>query len=139
LASCGGGGASSADQQQIETAVRDLQQAFAAESTDRVCRLLSADARKHVEGMGHDLEGHPSGPCYFDLFMFIEGVQKSPTWRERTGREVSDIVVDGDTAKATVEFEDGQTASMPLVREEGRWRVDALYGAIPAGQQKDHY
>lgn len=140
LVACGGGdGGETADREQIETAVRELQRAFAAEDVDRVCALLSAAAREHVKGMGHDLGGTPPAPCYFDLYTFIEGVQKSRTWRERTAREVGDIVVDGDTAKATVRFEDGQTASLPLVREDGKWRVDALYGGMPAGRQEDHY
>jgi len=139
LASCGGSDDESAQHQEIETTVRNLQRAFVAENVDRVCRLLSADARKHVEGIGHDLGGQPSGPCYFDLYTFIEGVQKSPAWRKRTARQITDIVVAGNAAKATVQFEDGQTASLPLVREDGKWKVDALYGGMPAARQEDHY
>lgn len=136
LASCGDGGeGGSGGEQEIRTAVRDLQRAFAAEDTDRVCNLLSRAARKHVEGMGHGTEG----PCYFDLYTFIEGMQRSPTWRERIVREVSDIVVDGDRATAQLQFPGGQTANLPLVHERGQWRVDALYGGVPAGRQKDHY
>ena len=136
VASCGGDGdGASGDEQEIETAVRDLQRAFAAENAERVCALLSTAARKHVEGMGHGTEG----PCYFDLFMFVEGVQKTPGWRDETTREIGDVVVDGKRATATVEFEDGQTANLPLVHERGRWRVDALWGGIPAGQQEDRY
>lgn len=139
LGSCGGGGEGSADEKEIQAAVRALQRAFAAENVDRVCALLSADARKHVAGMGHDPGSRPAGPCYLDLYMFFEGVQKSPAWREQTSQEIGDIVVDGDTAEATVLFEDGQTASLPLVREEDEWKVDALYGGMPAGRQEDHY
>lgn len=132
---CGGGGEGSAEHEQIEVAVQDLQHAFAEQDTERVCALLSRAGRKQIEAMGHG----SSGPCYFDLYMFIEGVRKAPDWRKRTAREVRDVVVDGDRATATVEFEDGQTASLPLVRERGSWRVDALYGGIPAGEQEDHY
>lgn len=135
-AACGdGGGGAESDSSEIRAAVRELQRAFAAEDTERVCRLLSTAARKHVEGMGHGTEG----PCYFDLYSFIEGVQRSPTWRERTGREVTDIVVDGDRATAKVVFEHGGTMALPLVHERGQWRVDALYGGIPAGRQRDNY
>jgi hypothetical protein len=137
-AACGGGAGSDAEDE-IETAVRDVQRAFAAGNTDRVCALISAAARKHIRAMGHDVNPQASEPCYFDLYMFIEGVEKSPTWRERTAREIGDIEVEGDRATATVRFEDGQTASLPLVHEEGRWRVDALYGGIPAGRQRDSY
>lgn len=137
LASCGGSEGKSADQKkQIEVAVRDLQRAFAAEDAERFCALLSRAARKHVESMGH---GKTGPPCYFDVYMFIEGVWKSPRWRQQIMREVSDVVVDGDRAKATVEFGDGQTASLPLVHERGRWRVDALYGGMPAARHEDHY
>lgn len=136
-AACGGGG--SAEREQIETAVRDLQRAFASEDSERVCALLSRDARKHVESMGHDPPGQPSGPCDFDVYMFYEGVQKARDWKKRTARGIRDVDVNGARATATIEFEDGQTASLPLVRERGAWRIDALYGGIPAGQQKDNY
>jgi hypothetical protein len=135
LASCSGSEKVSGGPQEIEAAVRDLQRAFAAEDTDRVCGLLSTAARRHVEAMGHGSEG----PCYFDLYMLIEGVQKSPSWRQRVAREVSDIHIEDDRATATVQFEDGQTASLPFVYERDQWRVDALFGGIPAAQQKDHY
>lgn len=132
LTACGDSGG---DEEEIEAAVVELQQAFAAGNTDRVCGLLSTPARKHVEGMGHGT----SGPCYLDLYMFVEGVLKSPTWRDRTAREVTDISVEGASATATVRFEDGQAAALPLVREEGEWKVDALYGGIPASRQEDNY
>ena len=137
LGACGGAdeGGGSADQEQIEIAVRDVQRAFAAQDTERVCALLSRDGRKQIAAMGHGSEG----PCYFDLYMFIEGVRKAPDWRKRTAREVRDVAIDGNRATATVVFEDGQTSNLPLVRERGAWRVDALYGGIPAAEQEDNY
>jgi ketosteroid isomerase-like protein len=135
LAACGGSDKGSAEQDEIATAVQDLQRAFAAENADRVCALLSTDARKQIEAMGHG----SGGQRYFDLFTLYEGIQKARDWREHVGREVSDVVVTGDRATATVEFGDGQTAKLPLVHERGRWRVDALYGGVPASEQEDNY
>lgn len=136
LASCGG--TSDGDSDRIEAAVREVQQAFADGNSARVCRLLSKAARKHVTAMGHDLPGREQ-PCYIDLYMFSDGVTGTAGWRKRTAREVRDIEVGDGRATATVEFEDGQTASLPLVKEEGKWKVDALYGGIPAERQKDSY
>lgn len=135
LASCAGSESGSDGREEIRAAVTKLQRAFAAEDTERVCALLSRAGRRHVAAMGHGSEG----PCHFDLYMFIEGVQKSRTWRDRTMRAVTDIDIDGDRATAKVQFEDGQTATVPLVDERGEWRVDALYGGIPAAQQEDNY
>ncbi|HEX2161333.1 MAG TPA: hypothetical protein VHF88_05870 [Thermoleophilaceae bacterium] len=137
LASCGGG--SGADEDEIRTTVRELQRAFVADQPGRVCGLLSRAARKHIRAMGHDLNPEASPPCDLDLYMFTEGIRKSPTWRERSRRPIDDIEIDGDRATAAVAFEDGRTAGLPFVREDGRWRVDALFGAIPAGQQEDNY
>jgi len=137
LASCGED--ANGAREQIETAVRDVQRAFAAGDTERVCRLLSRSARKQIRAMGHDPEGYPSAACYVDLYMFADGVTSKPRWRERTARAVRDIEIGDGRATATLEFEDGQTASLPLVEEGGTWKVDALYGGIPAGRQRDSY
>jgi hypothetical protein len=138
LAACGGEGAGS-DVEEIRTTVRELQRAFVADDSDRVCQLLSADARKHIRSMGHDVNPAASPPCYLDLYMFSEGVRKSPTWRSRATRSIERIRVEDDRATAAIRFEDGRTAMLPLAREDGRWRIDALFGGIPAGRQKDHY
>lgn len=136
IASCGASDADE-DRDQIEAAVRDVQQAFAAGDTGRVCRLLSKSARKHVEAMGHDLVR--TQPCYIDLYMFSDGVTGDRGWRKRTARPVRDIEIGNGRATAKIDFGDGQTANLPLVEEEGKWKVDALYGGIPAERQRDNY
>lgn len=138
LSACGDSGSDqSAERDQIEAVVRSLQGAVATNDGDRVCQTLSKAARIHVRGMGHDPGTSP--PCYFDVYMFIDGVRRAPGWRERLRREVTDIAIDGDRATAKVDFGDGQSASLPFAKEEGQWKVDALWGGIPAAQQKDRY
>jgi hypothetical protein len=104
--------------------------------------MLTTAAQTHVAGMGHD-DGSPrAADCAEDLPMFMKGVtntEKSRSWRREASREVADVKVQGDRATVIIEFENGRRSAVPLVKTDGQWKVDALFGGIPAAQQDDHY
>jgi ketosteroid isomerase-like protein len=129
------------DREQVQAAVVDLQRAFVAGDLDRVCALLTPDARRHVGAIAHDvgLDPRDRTPCRADLRIVVERARRSPDWRARARRAVGDVHVDGDSATATVTLGDGAESTVPLARVDGVWRVDAIYGDIPAGRVKDRF
>lgn len=131
VTACGGGD----DEAEIRTAIRDLQTSFAARDFVGVCDSMTEAARRHIGSLGHE----PIDPCERNMRMVARMAEKgaagAPVPRRRIGR----IEVDGDQATATVRFEDGATGHVPLSKEDGEWKVNALFGDIPAQSQEDNF
>lgn len=128
-ASCGGGAEDDA-----RAAISALQKAFADGDREAICAALTRDAQRHVGGMGHDGDAGPRPEdCAEDLPIFSDNV------KEIVARDVVDVRVEGRRAIATVEFGEGATGEVPLAREGGEWKVDALYGGVSAKDQEDSY
>lgn len=128
---------------EIRAAVERVQRAFATGDLRGVCDGLTEAGRRHIGAMGHDYganerEAKPS-PCLPDLRMLYDGIRKSKDWRAQTSRRIGDIRIDGDRATATVAYGGGASGDLPLEKEDGEWKVNGLYGGIPAERQEDHY
>jgi hypothetical protein len=139
LGACG-----ESDEEQIRAAVEGVQQAFVDGDLAEVCERLTEEGRRHIGGIGHDLgpDGEPPEvtPCPRDLRVLAGGIQDSSRrWRENAARRIYGVRIDGDRATAEVEFERGVGGSLPLAREDGEWKIDGLYGGMPAEQQEDNY
>lgn len=125
------------DRAQIRAVIAHAQTAFARGDLRAVCEALTDAGRRHVGGIGHDILGDgPTTPCPQDLPVFYKSV-KGGEGLGNAGR-VKRIEVAGDTATATL-IVDGSSIAVPLAREDGDWKVDALWGGIPGAQQRDHY
>ncbi len=112
LAACGGGGNDDADQitEQID---------FAATSGDPTA-CTDAQTLKFTEQTTFESGQAAIASCMKNASSTSDSV------------DVSDIVVDGDRATATVAVTgstyDGQTLEMSLVKEDGLWKVDSIDG-----------
>lgn len=130
LPACGGD-----DEQEIRSAIRDLQQAFARQDGPAICGALTEAGREHIGTLGHD----PREPCGENIWMLLDPDAKADareTGRERGPRRIE---VDGDRATVVVRLGPGSVGRVPLAKEDGEWKVDALYGDIPAGEQEDNF
>ncbi len=141
LGAGGCGSTSATEEDAVRAAVGDLQEAFADGDLKEICGMLSKGARWHVSWIGHNLIGtFPKPPCTKGLGIFHDGLKESADdWRDRTSRDVTDVRIKGRTATATVEFGEGASGEVPLVRERGEWRVNGLFGGIPGRRQLDHF
>lgn len=122
---CAGGN----DEAAIRAAVESTQRAFDRGDAGAVCRSLTRAARRHVTLAAHD----PPTTCPRDLRLIQQGIRRaSGGGIQTTARRVTDVRVDGDRATATVQFGEHASGAVPLAREAGQWKVDALYGGMPA-------
>ena len=96
---------------------------------------LTDAAIGHLGSLGHGA----SRGCVRDLAAFSKAVDYSGGGREATRPRVRSVSVDGDRAMATVAVVDGPSGEVPLAKEDGEWKVDALYGGIPAAEQRDKF
>ncbi len=137
LGGCGGDDRSpEADRQEIRDVVREVQADFAAGDLAAVCESLTKDAQRHIGDAEHD----PPTTCDRDIRLFAGGVSKGSGAVRPGSRSIERIAVDGDRATATVSLGGRDAASdVPLAREDGEWKVDGLYGGMPAGRQRDNY
>jgi hypothetical protein len=131
VAGCGGG----SDSEQISELMGDVQQAFRKGDAATVCNSLSTAAQAHVGSAAHG----DRDPCRADLGVFIDMIREAPEKDEhRQQPRIQRVEVEGDRATAVADY--GRSAvRVPLVREAGEWKVDALYGDIPAARQEDKY
>jgi hypothetical protein len=140
IAGCGGGGGGTEDERAVEAALKRTQQAFADGDLKSVCASLTAAGRAQIGQLGHDILGDvPPQPCEPDLKLIAAGIEKGSGSEAATARRVTDIEIDGDSATATVDFGGGASGAVPLADELGRWKVDALYGGLPAAQREDAF
>lgn len=84
--------------------------------------------------------GHrSSGSCPRDLET-VQGL----IWQDRdrpkaATHRVLRIRVRGDAATAVVDYGGGSRGDVPLAKEDGDWKIDGLYGGLPAQRQTDKY
>lgn len=131
LSGCGGGD----DRQEIRSALRDLQQAFAAQDERAICDALTEAGREHIGSLGHD----PREPCVTNIGMTLTPRARLSARELARERHVTRLEIDGDRATAVVRLGEGSIGRVPLAKEDGEWKVDALYGDIPAADQEDNY
>lgn len=133
LSSCGGG----SDPSPVAAAVLEVQDAFADKEMKRACAQVTASVGRHVGRAGHD----PPKGCSRDLAGLAEMFAQGERMAERKSRpsreppEVDDFTVSGQRATAMLTVDGGSVAGVPLVRQSGEWKLDALYGGVPARRQ----
>lgn len=131
IASCGG----ESDGKGIRTVVRELQTALAAGDLETACGLMTEDAHEHIGAAGHD----PPKTCERDLVLIYKGLKKGGGLDRYADRKIVRVERDGDRAQATLDVGQGGQVVVPLANGDGGWKVDALYGDLPAGQQEDNF
>lgn len=133
VSSCGGG----SDPSPVAAAVLEVQDAFADKEMKRACAKVTTSVGRHVGRAGHD----PPKGCSRDLAglaeMFAQGERMAePKSRpSREPPEVDDFIISGRRATATLTGANGSVARVPLARRSGEWKLDALYGGVPARRQ----
>ena len=110
------------EQAAARKAVSDLYTALAAKDGKGVCRGLSAEG-KQAFAKATRAPGEEAQSCetLFDFALtFSEGLQN-------VGKaDVTDVDVDGDKARAKVKFDNRNEGDVNLVKEGGRWKLNAL-------------
>ena len=119
LAGCGAAPSSSGDfegdREEVAEAIEEIQSAAQRREADRLCRdLLSRRLRDAVAAGGTSCDSE---------------VEKATEDADAYELEVQDVTVTGTTASARVKGEAGErdvTRTFRMVKEDGRWRADAL-------------
>jgi hypothetical protein len=128
---CGG----ESDEDEIRALVADTQRAFDAGELRIVCDSLTAAAKHHIVSMGHGEEGR----CIYDLRLLHQSIKANRAGGKAVQRQVTRIAIDGDRATATVTYRNTPPAEVPLLKEGDSWKIDALFGGLPAGRQQDRF
>jgi hypothetical protein len=131
LGSCGG----TADEQDIRGIAKQAQQAFEDRRLANVCELLTPTARRQVIGIGHGT----IGACRIDLHTVMEGVRAARHGGVDGAPQIRGVAIDGDHAWVTMTLGGSRPLRVPFARHDGEWRIDALYGGVPAAQQEDRF
>jgi hypothetical protein len=117
IAACG---SDEADEREVRRTVEGLYDGIAAKDAKKVCSLLSKQGK---EELTRDSRGDGEASCetVFGLsFTFGgQGIEDAKNAR------VTDVRVDGDEAKATVEY-GRQKGDVGLVEEDGEWKLSGL-------------
>jgi len=119
LGACGG----EDEGQQVRAALVDLRFAYFAGDYGAVCSRLSTAAKRQLADMGHN----PAGTCPHDMAERMSSA--APSRRDRLPLEIVEVDVDGDRATVTAELGGSSPSKLPLVKVDGRWKADALFGA----------
>lgn len=104
------------------TGIRALQAAFAADDLAALCQRMTPAAREDAGSMGH---GVPT-TCRRDLRRALEMIEQGGRWGAPPA--IARVDANGDRATAILEQESGWQAAVPLVKEDGVWKLDAFFG-----------
>jgi hypothetical protein len=128
------------DEAEIRSVVATVQDDFAAGRLDAVCDSMTDAEREHIHALGHETPASRGRTCGQQLKAFlVDGIR---TQARRTGAgppEITSLEIDGDTALVTVEGPDGHSQAVPMARQDGEWKVNGLFGGIPAERQSDKF
>jgi hypothetical protein len=145
LAACGGDDGTTQDRpviqpvlresgsaREVAQTVRTLQRAFVDRDPVGICRLTSKSAQKQAGKGAHSTVT----TCPRDVREFFAAIRRGGGWREGSLPSVVAIDVEGDRATATVATDVSDRTDLPLVHEEGRWKLDAFFGTpVPQAKQ----
>jgi hypothetical protein len=117
LAACGSG-----DEDEVRAAVDRLYAGFADKDAKQVCGSLTAKQRRTVtEGAAGTSQRTKPRSCEQVMSLALEFVGNA--LKDADKAEVTDVQVDGEKAKATVEFK-GKSGDLGLAKESDQWKVD---------------
>jgi hypothetical protein len=123
------------DRDQIRAVLADVQEGYDDGDLARVCDGLTAAARRHVISVAHEA----TGTCARNLRIVQRAIAAKRGQPPAVTRKVVGIRISGDTATATLDFGGGSSGEVPLSREDGKWKVNGLYGGLPAQRQTDKF
>lgn len=123
------------DRDQIRVVVADVQEAFDAGDLKGVCELLTRAAQRHIETIAH----RAGDPCARSLKVVQTGVRDLRGQPKATAHEILEIRVRGSVATATLDLGEGSRGEVPLSKQDGEWKVNGLYGGLPAQDQTDKF
>lgn len=127
-----GSSSSSSDEDRINGVFGDLQDAMAARDYDGLCAATTTDAHHQAGQLGHKKEA----TCQRDMRQLVAMVRNAPV--TVAPPKIVRLKIDGGRAIAVVVAGRSRTR-VPFAKEDGDWKVDALYGGIPAGKQPDKF
>ena len=122
LGACGSESQTEADD--VREAIVSLQEAYAARDVDRACELLTYHATVEAATAGHGFETL----CALDLPGAWKFMRSAPAAGYAKRPSVSDVVVQGRRATATITAKDGEPVEVGMRRSEGRWKLASFYG-----------
>jgi hypothetical protein len=131
-AACGGDSGDGDDEDRIADVVSRFQTSFANGDLHDVCAIVTPAAYHHAGDSGHD----DRESCQREMRKIVQWMRRGGSGPV-AGRELVGVDVEGDSAVATIGVGAGERVRLPLARVDGDWKVDAVYGDIPAGRQED--
>lgn len=88
-----------------------------------ICAHLGRNGRLQVISIGHTRRSS----CEAGLGELVSGANAVGVREERPGPKIVDLDLTPNAPVATVRI-DGRETKVPLVREDGRWKLDAMFG-----------
>jgi hypothetical protein len=145
LPACGGGDPTV--EERARAAVEELQEAYRDRHLGDVCARLTRAAQLHVGDAAHDAPTTCGADMQALVRMIEEGRREAGSDRglstarvpPRAPPEIDAVAVRGRNATAIVRQAHGAVARVPLTERGGEWRIDALYGGMPAAFQEDKF
>jgi hypothetical protein len=116
LAGCGGG---DDDEKQVESAVNELYAGFAERDAAKVCGSLTTKQRAEVARGG--ARGQANGRSCEQVMGFALGFVGNAL-KDAKQAKVTDVRLDGDKARATVEYK-GRAGNLGVAKEGDQWKV----------------
>ena len=114
LTGCGGD-----DEKQVKSAVKELYAGFAERDAGKVCDSLTRAQQQAVAkgGAASKVQGRSCEQVMGFALGFVGNALK-----DAKQAEVTDVRLDGDKARATVEFK-GRSGNLGVAKEGGEWKV----------------
>jgi hypothetical protein len=118
-------------EQRARAAVEDFQHAFAEGNFEKACNLMTKSAHRFLGVGGHAVVQ----PCYHELRSLAIGIDRRLGDDGRQPPAITDVDLAGARATVTLRLEGGPPSHLPLVKEGSQWKLDAVYGDLPADRQ----
>ena len=113
------GGCGSNDEGKVRSAVKQLYAGFADRDAEKVCDSLTRHRQQLIaNGAG---QGKRTCPQVMGVGLGLVG----DAFKDAESAEVTKVQLRGGSATATVEYK-GRPDKLPLVKENGDWKVAAL-------------
>jgi hypothetical protein len=96
------------------------------QTVKKVCNMLSKAALEQIQRTSPSLNDDPKTACRESLGVHLGRSSGGEGPQQSASAEIVGMEVDGDRATAKVIFGDGPPRSVLLVKEAGRWKLDAV-------------
>jgi ketosteroid isomerase-like protein len=123
-----GGAGGSSDESRARATVERLYAGIRAGDADAVCSTLTAPAQKQVAAGA--IGSGKAGSCADAFQQFLDAAEKQGGLNLTLKAKVERVTVKGDKAVAKVSFGKTRAGEIPLVKQDGEWKLDRA-GAGP--------